>query len=237
MRTSASLLALLAVAACSSSSSTGSGVAAVAAPVAVDNVPALRALIDADGSTTTETTSFAAALAAFETSADDAGLADISNARFDAMPTRGTAEYTGFVQVDAGPTADLAAELELTADFAENGKITGDVTSPFFGVGPNNLLVAYEDDVEVVFGATRARGIGNGARVDIEGSITDGTDTIVVDAIIEGSFIGTPIVGARGIVNPGDTFGNGDNAVNALTLTLNEEAVTDGSVGFVVLAE
>ena len=235
MRTSVSFLALLAIAACSSSNSTGAGVASDVAGT-VDNVPALRALIEADASGSDATTDFAAALADFETSATEVGLADIRNSRFDALPTTGTADYAGFVQVDAGPTANVTAELGLTADFAENGQITGDITSPFFGAGPDGL-VEFQDDVEVVFGATRARGVGNGARVDIAGTISNETDTIAVDAIIEGRFIGTPIVGAKGTVNVGDAFGTGANAVNALDLTLNDITVPDGSVSFTVLAE
>jgi len=154
------------------------------------------------------------------------------------VPTTGEADFAGFLQVDAGPTANLSAELELTADFGENGRITGDITSPFFAAGPNGL-VEFEDDVEIVFGIPRARGIGNGARIDVEGTINNEAETIVVDvdAIIEGKFIGTPIVGATGTVNPGDTFGLGSNAVNALDLTLNDVNVVDGSVGFLVLVE
>lgn len=232
MRTTVSVLALLTFAACSSSSSTGSGVASDV-DTAVENAPVLRAFIDADGSASEAATDFAAALAAFDEEATELGLGDINNSRFTALPETGTAEYTGFLNVNAGPTANLGAELSLTADFAPNGRITGETTSPFFGIGADGLE-EYEDDIVIDFGVPRARGIGNGARVDVAGTISNDTNTVVVDAIIEGKFIGTPIVGARGTVNAGDTFGNGDSAVNALDLTLNAGNVTDGSVSFIV---
>lgn len=236
MRTSISLLALLAVSACAAASSTtSSDVADDVASVEEEaiNATGLAALLDVTNSGE-NAAAFATALTAFEEEAMELELDIINNSRFDALPVVGSSDYAGFVRVNAGPTADLGAQIDLTANFAENGQIAGDITSPFFAATEDGL-VEYEDDVAVVFGATRSRGQGNTARVDLEGTISNETNTVVVDAIIEGRFIGTPIVGARGEVNVGDQFGSGDNAVDALSLTLNGEAVGAGSVGFVVL--
>lgn len=243
MRTTISFLALLTFAACSSSGPSTSGVAG-ASGATEDSVPTLRALIDSEIGSSAEAASFASALTSFEADAATAGLAVRNNTDFEFIPPSGQADFVGFVQVNAGPTANLAAELEITADFGPLGRVTGDITSPFFAAGENGLE-EYNDDVNIVFGATRARGVANNIRLDISGTIDNGvgdaaaTNTVVVDAIIDGKFIGSPIIGAAGQVSTGDTVaGNAANRGPAIsTLTLNGTAVESGSAGFLVLAE
>lgn len=209
MRSSISLIALLTVAACSSSSSTQS--ASDVAGVAEVQLPA-------------EVIAFNTAVADFEADALAVGLTDAetSNTRFDAIPTAGTADFAGFVNVNAGPTANLSAQIGLTADFATT-EITGEQTSPFFAE-TDGVLEEYEGEIAVTFGRVGARGIPNNARIDIAGTINNDTNTVVVDGEILGKFIATPIVGAVGEATVGDS----------LSITLNDEAVVDGSAGFAV---
>lgn len=224
MRTSFSLLSLLAIAACSSSggTQTATGVAGEAG------------------------LAFSSAVTDFDAEATNVGLATASNTRFDAIPTTGTANFAGFLNVNAGPEADLTAQLELVADFATT-EISGNQVGSFFAVTDDGLE-EYTGVVDVTFGRTGARGIANNARIDIAGTITNDVNTVAVDGEILGKFIGTPIIGAEGIVNTGDQVANpafvsGDvsadaapETIDALNLTLNGEAVTDGSAGFSVLA-
>ena len=245
MRMSASLIALLSVAACSSSSTdrTVTEVAGDEGGVVINgetlDAEGLRELVEAGGTEDPASVAFAASLSDFEIEATTLDILSINNTAFEGFPVVGSADYAGFVRINAGPTANLGAEIDLAANF-ETGDITGEQTSAFFGTGPDGLE-EYEGEVEIFNGRVGARGIANNARIDIEGTISNDVNTVVVDAAIVGKFIGTPIVGLRGEVNAGDqivSVPSTDPEVpsetrDALTLTLNGEAVTDGSAGFV----
>jgi hypothetical protein len=233
MRVSCSLFALLAATACSTSTTTREIVKVTDTPGVIINgetldEQGLRDLI-ADGDTTEEdapaatpTDAFTAALAAFEAETRAINFEDINNSRFTAIPETASADFAGFVRVNAGPTANLAAQIELTADF-ETGKITGEQTSAFFGATSTGFE-AYEGEVDVTYGRVGARGIPNNARIDIAGTIKNDLNSVVVDGEILGKFRGTPIVGMAGSATVGD----------ALSLTLNGTSVSGGTASFVV---
>ena len=252
MRTTLSLVALLAAAACSSGSTTSA--TDVAGEEAMGQVLSgaaeLEALVAAAGGTNADdAAAFATAVTAFEAEATDLNFAEINNSRFDAIPApsedaaapAGSADFSGFVNVNAGPTANLAAQIALEADF-QSQRITGEQTSAFFGAGADGLE-AYDGEIAITNGRVGAMGVANNARIDIAGTLTNGTNTVVVDADIIGKFLGTPVAGARGIVTdetqivvPSD---DADAPVTApaLSLQLNGEDVVGGSAGFLVTAD
>jgi hypothetical protein len=236
MRISCSLVALLAAAACSSTTTTREVIEVSETPGVIINgetldEQGLRDLIDDGGSTAgdelptsaTPSDAFAANLATFETDASAVNFATINNSRFVAIPTTGSADYAGFLRVNAGPTANLAAQVDLTANFA-TGVISGEQTSPFFGATTSGLD-EYEGDVDITYGRVGAKGVANNARVDFAGTIQNDVNTIVVDAEIVGKFRGTPIEGIAGSATVGDD----------LSLTLNGTSVTGGTAAFAVI--
>lgn len=154
------------------------------------------------------------------------GLDDSNNSRFTAIPSRSSAEFAGFIGIDAGRTANVSAQYDLTANFG-TGNITGEQTSAFFGTNAAGDLEEYDGKVEIFYGRVGARGIDNNARIDIRGELENGTNTIGVDGEILGKFRGTPIIGMTGTARAG----------RDMSIMLNDRAVTNGSASFEALIE
>lgn len=239
MRRSLSILAMLAVAACSGGGTSGGGTAGAGDGAA--NGDSGLTFSDIAGASAaaadTEATAFAAALDAFEADVldvDGRPLDDYNFTAFVSVPTAGAATYTGFMNVNAGPTADLSAGLTLGVNFA-NDSITADQTTDFFA-DSNGTLVAYDGTLAFSNGKIGARGVDNSARLDIAGTLTGDGNTVVVDGEIFGKLVGTPIVGISANTTVAEAAAR-SNADRAMNISLNGTAVTDGSAGFVVIDE
>lgn len=239
MRISLSIIALLAAAACSSSGSTGGGTAGEGEQGTVANgdsgltFTALDAGVAPAGNAAA--TAFAAQVDSFvEDVADVNGrpLDDYNFTAFVSVPTTGTATYSGLINVNAGATANLTAGLSLDADFVTK-KLTADQTTDFYA-NTGGTLEAYAGELAFSNGVIGARGVDNAARLDIAGTLTGATNTVVVDGEIFGKLVGTPVVGisANTTVAEAAAFSNAERAMN---ITLNGSAVTNGSAGFVVI--
>lgn len=239
MRTSFSILAVLAVAACSGGGSSGGGTAGAGGSttngdsdlVFTDIAGASANAADADATT------FAATLDTFEAdvaSVDGRPLDDYNFTKFSDVPTTGTASYSGLINVNAGASANLSAGLEIDVDFATDA-LAAEQTSDFYA-NNSGTLVGYDGALTFANGKIQARGVDNSARLDIAGTLTGGGNTVIVDGEIFGKLVGTPIVGisANTTVAEAAALGVEEREMN---ITLNGDAVTDGSAGFVVIAD
>ena len=237
MRTSLSILALLAVAACSGGGSSGGGTAGVGGtPANGDSDLTFTGIASAAATASdADAVAFASALDTFQADVADIDgrpLDDFNFTMFTEVPTTGTASYSGFINEHADATANLSAGLDLDVNFATTD-VTADQTSDFFA-DDDGTLVAYDGALSFENGKVGARGVDNSARLDIAGTLIGDSNTVVVDGEIFGKLVGTPIVGisANTTVAEAAAQTNPDRAMN---ITLNGDAVTDGSAGFVVI--
>lgn len=237
MRTSLSILAMLAVAACSGGGASGGGTAGSGS--SNTNGDSGLTFTDIAGASATasdaDAVSFAAALDSFEADVQDVDgrpLDDYNFTAFVSVPNTGTATYSGFLNVNAGATANLSAGLEMGVNFATE-EIIADQTTDFYA-NSNGTLVGYDGALAFSNGKINARGVENSARLDIAGTLTGDGNTVVVDGEIFGRLVGTPIVGisANTTVAEAAALSNPDRAMN---ISLNGTAVSDGSAGFVVI--
>lgn len=239
MRISLSILALLAAAACSSSSSTGGGTAGEGDGGTLANGDSGLTFADLAAATATagnvDAIAFAAAvdnLVADVADVDGRPLDDYNFTAFVSVPDTGTATYSGLINVNAGPTANLSAGLSLDADFAA-ASLTAEQTTAFYGINAGTLE-AYTGDLAFSNGVIGARGVENAARLDIAGTLTGGANVVTVDGEIFGRLVGTPIVGISANTTVEEAAAR-TNPDRALDITLNGTAVTEGSAGFVVV--
>ena len=239
MRITFSIIALLAAAACSGSGSTGGGTAGEGQQGNIANGDSdltFTALATATAPTgDANAIAFAAEVDSLVADvADVAGkpLDDYNFTAFVSVPTTGTASYSGLINVNAGPTANLSAGLTLDADFAAKS-LTADQTTDFYA-NTGGTLEAYAGELAFSNGIIGARGVDNAARLDIAGTLTGASNTVIVDGEIFGKLVGTPIVGISANTTVAEAAARAA-ADRAMNITLNGTAVTDGSAGFVVI--
>ena len=148
------------------------------------------------GGQTTETPDQVSDLQAYQDLQDS--LLERSNARFDAIPTQGTAEYNGFayLQIFSQPeNATFSGEARVNVDF-ETDAMTGRV---------RNLSGTdrFGEDVDVT-GALQLRGTVGAERPNQIGGTVRGTldaggqDLIVQGGDLDLDFRGTPVRGLLG---------------------------------------
>lgn len=253
MRTSLSIIAVLALTACSNGSSSSDGVAAGGDANNANGDFGLTFTDFAavtDPAPTEDSAAFLTASGALNTAVADIDgrtLESFNFTRFDAVPTTGSASYSGMMNVNAGEDANVAAGLGLDVNFATNA-VAAEQTTQFYANSDGNL-VAYEGEL-TLGGFLRARNPAenNNVRLDVEGTLIGDGNTIVVDGEVLGKTVGTPIVGISANTTVADAIENATNrnedgdvvSINTerlLDITLNGETVTDGSVGFVVVAD
>ncbi|MEL6640786.1 MAG: hypothetical protein AAFP98_05670 [Pseudomonadota bacterium] len=235
MRTFLSILAILAVAACSGGGSSGGGTAGIGSTNG-DSDLVFDAIASASAAAAdTDAVNFATALDTFQDDVADVDgrpLDDYNFTKFTDVPSTGTASYSGFINVNAGPSADLTAGLDVDVNFVSEA-LTADQTTDFFA-NSNGDLVAYNGELTFTNGKIQARGVDNSARLDIAGTLTGAGNSVVVDGEIFGKLVGTPIVGISANTTVAEAAATG-NPERAMNITLNGNAVSDGSAGFVVI--
>lgn len=133
------------------------------------------------------------------------------------LPTSGSATYDGFVGVEIENAFGVAGELEITANFAGGGNLSGRV---FNVVGENGFAYGGELDLD---NSTLDRGADTDFeytfQMDMTGTLDGEDEAVVVDAMLLGDFTG-----------PGHEFIEGA-AVGAITTGGIRQDITDG--GFV----
>ncbi len=237
MRTSRSILVLLAVAACSGGGSSGGGTAGTGDAVTNgDSGLTFDQLASASADpANADAVSFAASLAAFQDDVQDINgrpLEDYNFTAFVEVPQSGAASYSGFINVNAGASANLSAGLDIDVDFATED-LTADQTSDFHA-NKNGNLVAYSGVLSFENGKINARGVPNSARLDITGTLTGDGNVVIVNGEIFGKLVGTPIVGISANTSVAEAAAT-SNPERTMNITLNGDAVTDGAAGFVVI--
>lgn len=235
MRTSLSVIALITLAACSGGPSSGDGTAGVGDNRGGDSGLVFDGIAAASAGADTASQAFAARVDAFQAdvaSVDDRPLADYSFTAFTGIPDTGSATYSGLINVNAGPSADLTAGLDIVANFG-NSRLTATQTSGFFA-NDGGTLVPYAGTLSYSNGTIGARGTPNNARLDIAGTLSGDGNTVTVDGEILGKLVGTPVVGISANTTVADAAAL-SNPDRAMSITLNGSAVTDGSAGFVVI--
>lgn len=235
MRSLVSVLALFVAAACSGGSSSDGGTAGAGGSAPGDSGLRFDAIAAATPGTDMASQGFAATVDAFQAdvaAVDDRPLADYNFTAFSGIPSSSSASYSGLINVNAGATANLAAGLDIVANFG-NETLTATQTSAFYA-NSGGTLVPYAGTLAYSNGTIGARGTPNNVRLDIAGSLTGAGNTVVVDGEILGKLVGTPIVGisANTSVAEAAALSNPDRA---MSITLNGTAVPDGSAGFVVI--
>jgi hypothetical protein len=239
MRTALSLLALIAVAACSGGSSSGGGTAGAGGAGSSANGDSDLVFDGIAGASATasdaDAVAFAAGLVDFQSDVADVDgrpLDDYNFTAFTGVPDNSTANFSGLINVNAGPTADLSAGLSIVANFG-NETMLATQTTDFYADNAGTLQ-QYDGTLSFDTGRIGARGIANSARLDIDGTLTGGGNTVTVDGEIFGALVGTPVVGISANTTVAEAAAR-SNPERALDITLNGTAVTDGSAGFVVI--
>ncbi len=239
MRIALSVVALLAVAACSGGASSGGGTAGAGgagtqpngdSDLVFDGIAAAAAT-----ASDAQAVAFAATLDDFQADVADVDgrpLDDYNFTAFVGVPETGTANYSGLININAGPTADLTAGLGIVANFANETMFATQTTD--FYADDAGTLQEYDGSLTFDTGRINARGVPNSARLDIAGTLTGGGNTVVVDGEIFGALVGTPVVGISANTTVAEAAAR-TNADRAMNITLNGTAVTDGSAGFVVI--
>ncbi len=142
------------------------------------------------------------------------------------LPVSGSATYEGtaLIALDA-PTGGAASELigtaSITADF-EAATVSGQADG-FYGTVDGGDVAAFEGTIFVSQGAIDSSNSGNDQiSADVNGTLSGGGDTLVVDGAVAGNFLGDPL-----LLNEAPEA-VGLETDDATTFRLNGEDVTGG---------
>jgi hypothetical protein len=114
------------------------------------------------------------------------------------LPTTGSATYEGtaLIAMDA-PTGGVASELigdaSIVADF-EAATVSGQADG-FYGTVNGGDVAAFEGTIFVSQGTIDSSNVGNDQiAADVNGTLSGGGDTLVVDGAVAGNFLGDPLL-------------------------------------------
>ena len=109
-----------------------------------------------------------------------------------AMPTSGSADFTGFVsiRVESATPMTLFGGAGISVGF-DTQEVTGRMDS-FFGTNSTGSVVDYSGAIAIDGGSVGATA-GNSLTLDYAGALTTTGETLVFDGTATGSFLGTPI--------------------------------------------
>jgi hypothetical protein len=114
------------------------------------------------------------------------------------LPNTGSATYEGtaLIALDA-PTGGVASELigdaSIVADF-EAATVSGQADG-FYGTVNGGDVAAFEGTIFVSQGTIDSSNVGNDQiTADVNGTLSGGGDTLVVDGAVAGNFLGDPLL-------------------------------------------
>lgn len=114
------------------------------------------------------------------------------------LPVSGSATYEGtaLIALDAptgGAASELIGDASIVADF-EAATVTGQADG-FHGTVNGGDVAAFEGTVFLSQGAIDSSNVGNDQiAADVNGTLSGGGDTLVVDGAVAGNFLGDPLL-------------------------------------------
>ncbi len=114
------------------------------------------------------------------------------------LPTTGSATYEGtaLIALDApagGVASELIGDASIVADF-EAATVSGQADG-FYGTVNGGDVAAFEGTIFVSQGTVDSSNVGNDQiAADVNGTLSGGGDTLVVDGAVAGNFLGDPLL-------------------------------------------
>jgi uncharacterized protein (DUF2345 family) len=114
------------------------------------------------------------------------------------LPNTGSATYEGtaLIALDApagGVASELIGDASIVADF-EAATVSGQADG-FYGTVNGGDVAAFEGTIFVSQGAIDSSNVGNDQiAADVNGTLSGGGDTLVVDGAVAGNFLGDPLL-------------------------------------------
>ncbi len=111
------------------------------------------------------------------------------------LPVEGSASYSGTARIGldplgGGPASDLIGDVEITVEFADT-TLSGRAEN-FYGTIEGGEVTAFEGQLFLSQGVIDPDATGDLIGANLNGTLSGGGDTLVIDGGVSGNFLGDP---------------------------------------------